>query len=559
MKKIILIAFICLSFLPLQSTFIISSAELSSAQMQSSNIMVAGSAVINGSGNGMLARYTATGLLDTSFATSGVASLFLGGTTQINDMVILSGDNSILVTGSNLNPTNNVFIAHFTSSGSIDTSFGTSSGSTITSIGDASLGNSIGIQSTGAIIVGGIEVTNKVPQGFIARYTSSGILDTTFGTSGITSIALNQFTSINAIIVQSDDTILAVGTTQIASSGVNQFVIVHLNSDGSFDTGFGSNGITTTTIGTNAQANSVQVQSTGTIVVGGFSDSTFALACYTTSGILDTTFGTNGITTTSIGSKSFINAILIDSSDTIYAAGSSDHCFVTAHYNSSGILDTAFGNNGNIIIMQDSVTQAVSLAQESNSLIIAAGNITNDLTMERYTVNNGTGITGTIDNTFTPNGIVNAPATPLVKNVAIVADMKISGTDGGTFTSGSWQTRTLNIIKGNYQFISLSNNQFTLQPGIYSILALAPAYNVNSHQLMLENITTGNIIAYGTNEFAVGSQTRSNLIASASISAPQTYALNHQCSSTQTTNGFGHAAGFGPEIYAVIIITQLTL
>src|SRR5690606_21247003 len=53
--------------------------------------------------------------------------------------------------------------------------------------------------------------------------------------------------------------------------------------------------------------------------------------------------------------------------------------------------------------------------------------------------------------------------------VAYLKDVKPSGTAGGTFTSGSWQTRDLNTIEGDSSFVSLASNQFTLQPGTYHI------------------------------------------------------------------------------------------
>lgn len=48
--------------------------------------------------------------------------------------------------------------------------------------------------------------------------------------------------------------------------------------------------------------------------------------------------------------------------------------------------------------------------------------------------------------------------------VAVIQDQKSSGTDGGTFTSGAWRTRTLNttVLNTIGAGFSLSSNQFTL-------------------------------------------------------------------------------------------------
>ena len=76
--------------------------------------------------------------------------------------------------------------------------------------------------------------------------------------------------------------------------------------------------------------------------------------------------------------------------------------------------------------------------------------------------------------------------------VAVIADEKTSGTNGGTFNSGSWQTRDLNTVKVNtITGFSMSANQFTLPAGDFIILAYAPAFAVHRHHARIQNITDG--------------------------------------------------------------------
>lgn len=79
-------------------------------------------------------------------------------------------------------------------------------------------------------------------------------------------------------------------------------------------------------------ATAVALQSNGEIVAGGstapsssdLSSSDFALARYTALGALDTTFGTNGLVTTEIGSEgSAISTLLIQTDGKILAFGNS--------------------------------------------------------------------------------------------------------------------------------------------------------------------------------------------------------------------------------------------
>lgn len=53
--------------------------------------------------------------------------------------------------------------------------------------------------------------------------------------------------------------------------------------------------------------------------------------------------------------------------------------------------------------------------------------------------------------------------------VAYVTDERSAGTDYGTIASGSFATRTIQTLRGDTSFISLSSNQITLQPGTYEV------------------------------------------------------------------------------------------
>ena len=139
-------------------------------------------------------------------------------------------------------------------------------------------------------------------------------------------------------------------------------------------------------------------------------------------------------------------------------------------------------------------------------------------------------------------------AIPVEKTVYL-KDVKASGTDGGTFTSGAWQTRTLNTIEGDSAIVRLLSNQFLLQPGTYQIEASAPAYRVAEHQLKIRNITNSQDSILG--QVAYCGDTASNGAPSALLSGPLTittptiFELQHRCTTTVATNGFGRGVSFG--------------
>lgn len=142
--------------------------------------------------------------------------------------------------------------------------------------------------------------------------------------------------------------------------------------------------------------------------------------------------------------------------------------------------------------------------------------------------------------------------------VVIIQDQKASGTDGGTFTSGAWRTRVLNTtVYSDLAGYSLASNQFTLPAGTYFVTATAPAYLVNYHAARLYNATDAAVIMSGTSEFSYHtgplSQTRSFIVGNFTLAASKALEIQHRCSATSATFGFGVAAGslfaVGTEIY----------
>ena len=104
-------------------------------------------------------------------------------------------------------------------------------------------------------------------------------------------------------------------------------------------------------------------------------------------------------------------------------------------------------------------------------------------------INKASGSTLTLGGSGTtvqPHASATVSGFGLFSSYAIIADQKSSGTDGGTATSGSWQTRDLNTeIADPDGIVSISANQFTLAAGNYLITWSAPAGDVRGHQSRL--------------------------------------------------------------------------
>lgn len=149
-----------------------------------------------------------------------------------------------------------------------------------------------------------------------------------------------------------------------------------------------------------------------------------------------------------------------------------------------------------------------------------------------------------------------------INQTCYVRDEKTSGTSGGTCTSGSWQVRDLNTTTGDCWFLSLNSNVFTLSPGKYEISGSAPAGIVNSHQTKIvqdpsgspSDLTLGTIEESGSTDSV---QSRSFFETSVTLTASTDFRLEHRCSVTKATNGFGDPGSFGTEVYSIMKITRV--
>ena len=133
---------------------------------------------------------------------------------------------------------------------------------------------------------------------------------------------------------------------------------------------------------------------------------------------------------------------------------------------------------------------------------------------------------------------------------AIIADVKASNANGGTFTSGDWRTRDLNTeISDEDGMVSISSNQFTLAAGSYLIIFTAPAMRVGGNQTRLYNATTSAEVQRGQLAFSstnsVSSADKSTGYARVVISGSTVFEIQHRGFDTEATFGFGAGTAGG--------------
>ena len=283
-----------------------------------------------------LVRYNSDGTLDTTFSGDGKLTTAVGSGEDVANSVAIDGNGNIVVAGYSYNGSNKDFaVVRYNSAGALDTTF-SGDGILTTAVGSGDdVANSVAIDGNGNIVAAGYSYNLENNNDYaLVRYTSDGTLDATFDTDGIVTTAVGSLlfaASVNSVAIQDDGKIVAAGGTR--ANGNDYFVLARYNANGLPDTSFGSRGFVITKVGVactvdcyyeNKGASSVSIQSNGKIVVAGSiyngSNNDFALARYTTNGLLDTTFSGDGIVTTSVGDNTSAYSVAIQSTGEILAA-----------------------------------------------------------------------------------------------------------------------------------------------------------------------------------------------------------------------------------------------
>jgi uncharacterized delta-60 repeat protein len=298
-----------------------------------------------------LARYTPSGSLDPTFGTGGIVKTFKIGTTSIAQLEANAApEYPYGVTQAALQSDGKIvavggasYLVRYNSNGSVDTTFGVMGLVTVPS--GFSVASVLIEPGNGAIVVGGRYNSALA----MLRYTPTGTLDSTFGSGGevVTSIVGG-----NGGNGYRTPLALENGDIVVGGGGTTDFALARYTLSGSLDTTFGSGGIVTTAMGSEPYISNLLVQPNGQIVaVGtlGALGGNWKLARYNLNGSLDSTFGSGGIVTTNITGADWTDNAALQTNGQIVVVGWSDNPLIhfdIGVYNTNGSLDTSFGSGG---------------------------------------------------------------------------------------------------------------------------------------------------------------------------------------------------------------------
>lgn len=384
----------------------------------------------------IVSRHNQNGTFDNTFGVNGTfISAAISGLYHVHDLIILS-DNSIIILVFSENPTVGCFIVKLTSSGVLDTTFQTN--------GFKYFPNAyyvaIELQSNGKIVIGGqIFGNNSATDLQIIRLNSDGAYDLSFGNDGISNDGISR-TDFGFDEYPTDLSIDSDGKIIMIGYSLNTHFISKYNTDGSLDNSFDSDGKLTLTqaqLLNNGTVVSMTIQNDNKIILCGPS----FICRLNTNGTFDTSFDSDGIGIYSIGNLQDIKTQNDGKIVVSLLASSPATGIGAARFNSNGTLDTSFDSDGvqNAIFSPPftGYYNAYSIAFQDDGKIIFGGVLNQQLYVVRlHGVTNFNSNIGKVPTQFTTNNdIANAIALRAGGKPIVVGNVTnaVSPTSGADF------------------------------------------------------------------------------------------------------------------------------
>lgn len=282
-----------------------------------------------------LVRYNTDGSLDTSFGSNGTGIVITNSGKFTSDAAYSLGlqpDGKIVVAGTTSSTSTDLAVERYTAGGLLDTSFG--KGGIVTTPFAVDFGgplnNWVDLELDTSPLdpnAGKMVVVTRVTGGqdLVARYNSNGSLDTSFARGAGYETLSNLTLALPSVAIQSNGDLVVAGNQGAAGP----MEVDRLNPNGSFDATFGSGGIVVVTPPANTfySARDVTIQSNGQIVVAGFYGTTtqdFLVARFNSAnGSLDTSFGVDGVASSGSNASGAVGLALEPDGRIVVAASQS--------------------------------------------------------------------------------------------------------------------------------------------------------------------------------------------------------------------------------------------
>ncbi len=321
-------------------------------------VMVASRIGPNFSTSGFIvARYNSDGSLDTTFGNNGWSETSFGAFSEYVKTVVIQSDGKIVVGGGLYNlvmgfPFYELAFVRFDSTGAIDTTFG-GDGKVTIDFRDLVPGlyletvSSLKTTSDGKIVVGGYHINAATDSRIIlARMNSDGSLDTTFGTNGrVLHAELGMWDLLIDLVVLPDGAIVAAGYSHANESSTRRAIKYNIN--GGVEWSYEQ---TVQGFGILQRFNSIAALPDGKFIVVGHIQKRIVAMRLNADGTEDNTFisapGMPEAEAISVAIQSDGKIVANITNGTPGSLPYAANSFSLVRYNANGSVDSSFGNGG---------------------------------------------------------------------------------------------------------------------------------------------------------------------------------------------------------------------
>ena len=313
------------------------------------------------------------------------------GTEDQGKAIIADSDSNIFITGyiTQAGPGfKNMYLTKYKKDGTLDTSFGVAGIVIYTGSTGDSEGSSIALDGNGNIYISGYQYIDPINKkdATIWKYNSSGVLDTSFGASGIVNfnntynnndLSLNIQVDSNDYIYISIDSTTNSNTCFFGSACVD-ILVNKYNSDGTLETNFGTNGVLKINSANDTyNLISLLLDGLGSLYIN-YRTAVFGFSKISrlsdVTGSVDTSYATAG--TMTFDGSIFLYGLRLGNYGNLFFTGHKSFSdLVVGKIDSTGVLDTNFGTSGYFNHKPDgsNLVRGHSLAIDSNDNIFVVG------------------------------------------------------------------------------------------------------------------------------------------------------------------------------------------
>ena len=328
-------------------------------------------------------KYTPAGILVSSFGSSGVFTIDKASGTDnesANEISELSDGSLVLVyavrpftgNGSTLN-----YLVKVTSLGAIDTSFGNEGFVAINNSNTSGDARNLSVLSDDSMIVSFSQMGSGTGSNTLLKFSSTGAVDSTFGTSGVVSLTSSpQDIAVNT----AGEVFITAVTANIPTSSI----VKKYSSVGALDTTWATSGILTPPSfgnqGDSLMIGALTIDANNKLYVAIQASTmqsitaTSKLFRFLANGTIDTSFGSGTLLSTDLKPYVFEILILADGNVLLNSMnmGMMPQAGVSV-VSSSGVLDSSYVTNTAVLQFGDCALTDMGLAQLKNGEIMAFG------------------------------------------------------------------------------------------------------------------------------------------------------------------------------------------